>query len=190
MADYDSSAMVGGAVEGEPLNIDNLWDIFVNQVQVKATEAVIRETCTRLAEAGIEQEYQIVHCPSEFFKEVLPPPQYIRHYLATMHVQKTLQDYQRPADPQAKSTAALEKVANEMRKARKAGKEDSESEAELTDFDCMASLAEYGLNIPNTFLPSNEKMKAEAKKAATQYKKKRQYLAEGELAGYVPTWMK
>ena len=87
--DYDTDATAGAV---QPMNIDNLWEIFVNQVQVNATESVITETCTRLVEAGIEQEYQLVHCPSEFLKEVLPPPQYIRHCLAAMHVQKTLQD--------------------------------------------------------------------------------------------------
>jgi hypothetical protein len=180
----------GETAEMEPLNVDKLWELFVNQVQVNAPEAVIREACAKLAEAGIDQEYQLLHVPPEFLKEVLPPPEYIKHYLATVHVQKKLQDYQRPTDPQAKSTAALERVAEEMRRARLGANNDSDSEVELKDFDCMGSLSEYGLHLPHNFLPPNEKMKSAAKQAAKQYKKKRPFLVEGELTEFVPMWMR
>ena len=94
---------VGEVVESEPLNIDNLWDIFVNQVQVDAPESVVRTTCTKLVEAGIDQEYQLVLAPPEFLKDILPPPEIIKHYLAAMHVQKTLQEWRRPAAPRPRA---------------------------------------------------------------------------------------
>ena len=107
-----------------------------------------------------------------------------------MHVQKTLQEWRRPADPQAKSTAALERVADEKRRARLGAKDESDSEVELKDFDCMGSLADYGLYPPRNYLPPNEKMKSAAKQAAKQYKKQRPFLVEGELRDLVPTWMR
>ena len=64
---------VGDVAEAEALNVDKLWDLFVNQVQVSATEAVVRTTCLKLAEAGIDQEYQLQLAPPEYLKEVLPP---------------------------------------------------------------------------------------------------------------------
>ena len=188
--DYDSAMPVDAAVEGTPLNIDALWDIFVNQVQVNAPEAVVTETCQRLAEVGIEHEYQIIHCPPDYLKEVLPPATHIRHYLAAMHVQKTLLDYQKPVDPQTKSAAAFNRVADEMRKSRRKGHEDSDSEVEVKEFDGMAALKEYGLTVPNTYLPTAEKMQTAAKRAATNYKRGKPFLAEGDFSEYVPRWMR
>ena len=190
MATEDEMQRVGEVVGSEPRNIDNLWDIFVNQVQVDAPESVVRTTCAKLVEAGIDQEYQLVLAPPEFLKDILPPPEFIKQYLAAMHVQKTLQEWRRPADPQAKSTAALERVADEMRRARLGAKDESDSEVELKDFDCVGSLADYGLYPPRNYLPPNETMKSAAKQAAKQYKKKRPFLVEGELTDFVPTWMR
>jgi hypothetical protein len=59
---------------------------------------------------------------------------------------------------------------------------------ELKDYDCAASLKVYNMGIPSDHLSKQETMKAEAKLAATGFKKRKCHLVQASLDKYPPQW--
>ena len=113
---------------------DELWALITNDVKLREKDEVIHEMRTRPQEKGICYPEMLEQAPQSLIASIFPLETHARHHVGILHVQAMLR--RRSEAMYTVAAQAIDRLANEQAKARKAkkgkGLTDSEGEDEMT----------------------------------------------------------